>query len=321
LEEAKAAKAAQDYELAQRLLQDQAKEASQRLGVATALKAAKRQLTKQRKALEFKDYEKVKKEAAQTALTAGLGACKVRYGFKGQDNEGGAADHFDQGFYIHTTPLSDWKCGTRTGPDRVLLPSAAVLVLSLLSMELDMSKPFEFTPDEWTWLGNAMDRVHAVIALRIRAVHQCAMMTVLSALKYFVDSVPYAIGETQTHTSAPPTVLISGFIITAAKSKSKLDDVITKANVQDMTNNSGLCLEANDIFRETNWNSDCFPVGTFDAYTFRPDSHRGEFGKAGSGAPEFLALAHYLRHRYTHNNVMQSFCSAFCFAFNIIFLH
>ena len=323
LEVAKAAKAAEELELSQRLLLDKVKEALERQGERDVAKAKKLELSKQRKAQEFKDNEKEKQEAAQKALAAGLEACKVRYGYKGQDNEGGAADHFDQGFMISTTSLSDWTRGAKSGPERVLQPLPAVLVLSLLSMELDMSKPFEFKPNEWTWLSNAMDSVHAVIALRIRAVHQCAMMCVLSALKYFVDSVPYAIGETQTtNTSAPPTVLITGFIITAAKSKKHLDEVITNANGQVMTNNSGLCLPK-DIFMEPSWNSmeKCSPVGTFDAYTFRPDAHSGEFGKAGSATPEFLALAHYLRHRYTHNNVMQSFCSAFCFAFNNIFLH
>ena len=318
LEVAKAAKAAEELELSQRLLLDKMKEARERQGERDVAKAKKLELSKQRKAQEFKDNEKEKQEAAQKALAAGLEACKVRYGYKGHDNEGEAADHFDQGFMIITKPLSGWALGFKE-----LQPLPAVLVLSLLSMELDTSKPFEYKPNEWTWLSNAMDSVHAVIALRIRAVHQCAMMCVLSALKYFVDSVPYAIGETQTtNTSAPPTVLITGFIITAAKSKSKLEEVITNANGQGMTNNSGLCLPK-DIFMEPSWNSmeKCSPVGTFDAYTFRPDAHSGEFGKAGSATPEFLALAHYLRHRCTHNNVMQSFCSAFCFAFNNIFLH
>ena len=140
----------------------------------------------------------------------------------GQDMEGQVADHFDQGYYNIAKPLSGWVLGHRE-----LLPSPAVLVLSLLSLALDTSKPFKFKPNEWTWLSDAMDKVnvhHAVIALRIRADHLCAMMAVLSALKYFVDSVPYAIGETEL--IAPRgTELITGFIITAAKSKKNLEDI------------------------------------------------------------------------------------------------
>ena len=284
--------------------------------------AGKQQLHKQRKALEYDRYQEGKKVAAQEALTAGLSACKKRYGFKGQTNDvDEPGDHFDLGFFTCTEPLSGWQ-----RKDKELLPSAAVLVLSLLSMALDTTKLFKFKPNEWTWLGEAMIKVQAVIALRIRAEHLCAMMTVLSALDYFVDSVPYVIGETiyaddanaPPTLSLPPTVLVTGYIITAAKSKKKLDEVVQNADGH-MWQESGFCLPK-EIFASDNSNPHALPspLGTFDAYTFRPDSGSGVFGKA---TPEFLVIAHYLRHRYTHNimscKLFVRFLFAFCYLFFI----
>ena len=304
LEEEKAAKAAADHELAQRRLEDQVNEARAHQAFCDQAKALKELHHKQRKAQEYDRHQEGKKVAAQEALTAGLSACKKRYGFKGQTNDvEEPGDHFDLGFFTCTEPLSGWQ-----RKDKELLPSAAVLVLSLLSMALDTTKLFKFKPNEWTWLGEAMIKVQAVIALRIRAEHLCAMMTVLSALDYFVDSVPYVIGETiyADDANAPPTlslptvtVLVTGYIITAAKSKKKLDEVVQNADGH-MWQESGFCLPKEIFAAPNNSNPHALPspLGTFDAYTFRPDSGSGVFGKA---TPEFLVLAHYLRHRYTHN--------------------
>ena len=279
LEELKAAKAAEDLALAERLLKDQMAEAGKLAIERDLLHVAKEQLSKQRKALEAVRYNERANAAAQKALTAGISACKKRYGYKLTDTAGDPADHFDQGYFESTQALSGWKCGVGE-----LLPSPAVLVLSLLSMELDTSKPFEFKPNEWTWLSEAMDKVHAVIAVRIRAVHLCAMMTVLNALKYFVDSAPYVIGETIGETymqwSAPRTELVTGYIITAAKIKKNLEVVMINAKgpIGDAIGGpvSELCVPK-EIFSLGHWDpvEDLSPSGTFDAYTFRPDSMRG----------------------------------------------
>ena len=334
LEVAKAAKAAEELELSQRLLLDKMAEARALKAERDMLKAGKQQLIKQQKAQDYDRYQDGKNVAAQEALTAGLQACKKRYGFKAQTSQTSdlleSGDHFDQGFFTCTQPLSDWARGVKSGPERVLLPSAAVIVLSLLSMVLDTSKPFKFKPNEWTWLDEAMIKVQAVIALRIRAEHLCAMMTVLSALDYFVDSVPYVIGETiyaddanaPPTLSLPPTVLVTGYIITAAKSKKKLDEVVQNADGH-VWQEGGFCLHKEIFAAPNNSNPHAVPspLGTFDAYTFRPDSGSGVFGKAGSGAPEFLVLAHYLRHRYTHNimscKLFVRFLFAFCYLFFI----
>ena len=106
LADEKAAKAAQDFALAQRLLVDKQAEASALQVQREMLQAGKQQLHKQRKALEYDRYQEGKKVAAQEALTAGIRACTQRYGFKGQTNDvDDPGDHFDLGFFTCTKPL------------------------------------------------------------------------------------------------------------------------------------------------------------------------------------------------------------------------
>ena len=177
-------------------------------------------------------------------------------------------------------------------------------------MTLDTSTPFEFKPEEWRWLSEALDTVHAVIAVRIRADHLGAMMTVLNALKYNVDSVPYVIGQEHTsllwtspHMSQPPrSGLICGFIITAAKAKKNLDEVMIHLKMtKDQVGEAGVCTPRKKIFAAFEWGpSRSLPRGMFDAYTYRPEFGAGEFGPQ---FPEFLMLAHFLAHRYTHKHI------------------
>ncbi len=301
--EAAAAKIAEEEETAKQKLADETAERIQNQVTQSMLAATKQELAKQQKAQEFIAFQESTKKMAGVALAAGIEECKVRYGYKGVETDGQRCDYFDQGFATITNALSKWVPGPID-----LQPPPAILLLSLLSMTLDTSKPFEFKAEEWLWLSEALDRVDAVIAVRIRADHLGAMMTVLNALKYFVDSVPYVIGQEQSflvyharHMSANRTGLVSGFILTAAKAKKKLDDVMVNvAWTNDQKNDAGLCIRRKKIFDAFEWSAKKnLPSGTFDAYTYRPDLSTGEFG---SQFPEFLMQAHFLAHRYTQTH-------------------
>jgi hypothetical protein len=101
------------------------------------------------------------------------------------------------------------------------------------------------------------------------------MMTVLNALKYCVDSVPYVIGQMQSflvwsspHMSPTRSGLVSGFIITAAKAKKNLDDVMINLKMtQAQKCEAGLCTPRKKIFDafETGQVRRALPRGTFDA--------------------------------------------------------
>jgi hypothetical protein len=299
-EAAEAAKLAAEKELEDRRLQDAAAEQLSAQILRSQSLALKLYREKQQKAQEFNGFQEKTKVHAWQAMTKGIYECKTRYGYKGVDTAGKQADHFDQGHLTITEGLSKYVPG-----EGELVPPPAILVLSLLSMTLDTSTPFEFKPAEWSWLSDAMDAVDSVIAVRIRADHLAALMTVLSALKYSVDSVPYVIGQTHSYLVYHPqyqqgearTGMITGFILTAAKVKKTLDNVMAHvAKSRDSTAEFG-CPARIKIFDQFEWLTVGKARGIFDAYTFRPDLFCGEFG---SNCPEFLMLAHFLAHRYTH---------------------
>lgn len=302
LEAVAAAKVAEENEMEERRLKDLASEhLAAQLQRSQAL-ASKLFLEKRQKAKEFIGFQEKTKTHAWHAITKGILECRTRFGYKGADTEGKQTDHFDQGHMTLTEGLSTYISGKRE-----LLPPPAILVLSLLTMPLDTSTPFVFKHEEWSWLSEAMDAVDAVIAVRIRSDHLAALMAVLSALKYYVDSVPYVIGQTQTFLAYNPqyqgeyesrTGLITGFMLTAAKDKKTLDKVLAHVVKSRLQVAESAVIARTKIFDQFEWlreDQDRAP-GIFDAYTFRPDLYGGQFG---SKSPEFLMLAHFLAHRYT----------------------
>ena len=299
LEAVAAAKVAEDKEFEDRRLQHLASEQLAAQILLTQALASKVYLEKRQKAQQFIGYQANTKEHAWQAITKGIFECRTRFGYSGKDTEGKRADHFDQGHMTFTEGLSTYIAGKRE-----LVPPPAILVLSLLSMTLDTSTPFVFKPDEWSWLSEAMDAVEAVIAVRIRSDHLAALMVVLIALKYHVDSVPYAIGQTQSFLAYHPqqgeyetrTGLITGFMLTAAKKKKTLDNVLAHVLKGRTEVAESAVIARTKIFDQFEWLQEDKAPGIYDPYTFRPDLYCGQFG---SKSPEFLMLAHFLAHRYT----------------------
>ena len=143
-----AAKKAKEEATAKTRLADELKERIATQVSANMAAATKLQLCKQQQAQEFIDFQEGTKLAAAAALTAGIQECMFRYGYKGDDVGGERADYFDQGFSTITGKLSNWLPHHSD-----MQPAPAILLLSLLSMTLDTSTPFEFKPEEWRWLS------------------------------------------------------------------------------------------------------------------------------------------------------------------------